>query len=383
MWECEWWRLYKTTKNVKLHIRENFSYRRPITGHQFLERLKKGNSFGYVQCANEVPKKVRANSLFFLLLLKNTLVGKNDYADLMKTYAEEEGIMTQSRKMLISSFKLQNGTLITALLLSYLQLGLVVTKIDRFVLYNPQKSFNSFSQSAVDTSKQVDKKPNSGVVAATLKLLANSSYGCQQMDGSQHSVTKYLSDGTTHAANTSERFRKLDHVHSSLYEVELSKAQIEHKEPIIVEFFIVQYSKLRKMDLYYNFFTEFCDVNKFEGLKKDTKSLYVALAEKELEDCIRPEMRAERQKLWPNDCVVSFTADVVAKFFRQKCCLKHQQHDKREPGLNKEEFRCTEKFCLCSKSCCCYDVTSKNLKYSSKCLDKSVLEQSEDGPLER
>ena len=38
MWECEWWRLYKTTNNVKLHIRENFSYRRSITGHQRLER---------------------------------------------------------------------------------------------------------------------------------------------------------------------------------------------------------------------------------------------------------------------------------------------------------------------------------------------------------
>ena len=24
MWECEWWRLYKTTINVKLHIREKF-----------------------------------------------------------------------------------------------------------------------------------------------------------------------------------------------------------------------------------------------------------------------------------------------------------------------------------------------------------------------
>ena len=27
MWECEWWRLYKTSTNVKLHIRENFPYR--------------------------------------------------------------------------------------------------------------------------------------------------------------------------------------------------------------------------------------------------------------------------------------------------------------------------------------------------------------------
>ena len=31
MWECEWWRLYKTTSNVKLHIWENFPYRRSLT----------------------------------------------------------------------------------------------------------------------------------------------------------------------------------------------------------------------------------------------------------------------------------------------------------------------------------------------------------------
>ena len=31
MWECEGWRLYKTTTNVELHIRENFPYRRSLT----------------------------------------------------------------------------------------------------------------------------------------------------------------------------------------------------------------------------------------------------------------------------------------------------------------------------------------------------------------
>ena len=38
--------------------------------------------------------------------------------------------------------------------------------------------------------------------------------------------------------------------------------------------------------------------------------------------------------------------------------------------------------CLCSKTYCCYDVTSKKLKLSSKGLSKRVLEQSGDGPLE-
>ena len=30
MWECEWWSLYKTNASVKIHLRENFPYRRPF-----------------------------------------------------------------------------------------------------------------------------------------------------------------------------------------------------------------------------------------------------------------------------------------------------------------------------------------------------------------
>ena len=98
-------------------------------------------------------------------------------------------------------------------------------------------------------------------------------------------------------------------------EVELAKARIEHKEPIIVGLFILQYAKLRKLELYYNFFTRFCDTKKFEELEMDTDSLYLALAEKELEDCVRPEMKAEWQRLRSKDCFGSFTADAVANFF--------------------------------------------------------------------
>ena len=40
MWECQWWRLYKTTANVKLQIRENFPYRRSLTEQQLLEGIE-------------------------------------------------------------------------------------------------------------------------------------------------------------------------------------------------------------------------------------------------------------------------------------------------------------------------------------------------------
>ena len=196
--------------------------------------------------------------------------------------------MSQPWKMLISSFTLQNGTLITQLLLFYLHLGLVFTKKQRFVDYIPKKCFNSFVQAAVDARLKSDKNPNSSVVAETMKLLANSSYGYLMMDRCRHTVTKYLSVEKTHASINSKLFKRLDHANNSLYEVELAKAQIEPKEQIIVGFFILQYAKLRMLELHYNYFTKFCDVDKLEDLETDTDSLYLALAEQELEDCFNP-----------------------------------------------------------------------------------------------
>ena len=122
---------------------------------------------------------------------------------------------------------------------------------------------------------------------------SNSSYGYQIMDRNRHPVTKYLNDGKTHGAINTKFFKRLDHINDQFYEVELAKAEIEQREPIIVGFFILQYAKLRMLELYYNFFERFCDVNKFEELEMDTDSLYLALSEKELYDCIREESKAE------------------------------------------------------------------------------------------
>ena len=46
----------------------------------------------------------------------------------MKVYAEKEGIMSHPRRMLISSFHVKNGTIISPLLMYYLHLGLDCTK---------------------------------------------------------------------------------------------------------------------------------------------------------------------------------------------------------------------------------------------------------------
>ena len=83
-------------------------------------------------------------------------------------------------------------------------------------------------------------------------------------------------------------FESLGYTNDQLYEVELVKLETEHKEPLIVGFFMLQYAKLRMLELYYNFFDKYGDVTKFEELEMDTDSLYLALSEQDLFDCIRP-----------------------------------------------------------------------------------------------
>ena len=63
------------------------------------------------------------------------------------------------------------------------------------------------------------------------------------------------------------------------------------------------------------------------------------------------------------------------------CFSTHKQQDKREQGLFKEEFRCTELLYLCSKTYCCYENNSDKFKFISKGLNKRVLEDSGDGPM--
>ena len=119
MWKCEWWSLYKTADaSVKKHLRENFPYKRPFSEEQLLQGIIDGRLFGYVQCDIEVPQHLRSYFSNFPPIFKNTVVSREDIGTLMRENAEKENIMAQPRRMLISSFNLTNGTIITPLLFS-------------------------------------------------------------------------------------------------------------------------------------------------------------------------------------------------------------------------------------------------------------------------
>ena len=160
IWDCKWWELYRTDATVKNHLRADFPYRQPLSEERFTQEIKDGILFSYVQSDLKVPQHLKAYYANFPPIFKKTVVSRNDIGDLMKEYAEKEGIMPQPRRKLISSFQLTNGTIITPLLLFYLHLGLECKKNHRFVQYTPKKYFNSFVQSAVKARRQGEENPN-------------------------------------------------------------------------------------------------------------------------------------------------------------------------------------------------------------------------------
>ena len=133
--------------------------------------------------------------------------------------------------------------------------------------------FNTFVHSALKPQRQGDANPKSGVLAETMKLLVNRSYGHQMLDPNRHFVTKYLYDEKTQSTIISKTFKRPIYRTTHLYEIEIVKPEIEHREPIIVGFYILQHAKQKKLELYYTFFQTFCDADKYEEHEMDADFL--------------------------------------------------------------------------------------------------------------
>ena len=144
MRECEWWENSMENSMLKNHIRKNFPYKLPLSKETLLTRIHEDKLFGYVQCDLKVPEELCERFANFPPIFKNSDVGRENIGNFMLEYAEKNALLLKPQRMLIWSYKLNNGIVITPLLKFYLKLGLRCTKIHRFVEYTPQKMFQRF-----------------------------------------------------------------------------------------------------------------------------------------------------------------------------------------------------------------------------------------------
>ena len=79
-------------------------------------------------------------------------------------------------------------------------------------------------------------------------------------------------------------------------------------------------------------------------------TINLALFVHDLHYCIRSARKEEWNSMRSGDCTNDFSVNSTTHFIPRTYCAKHNEHDRREPGLFEEEFRWTERSCLCSKT---------------------------------
>ena len=92
----------------------------PLREERILKNIKSGSLFGSVQDNIEPPQYLRETLAKFPLFPKNINVHREDISLSIEENAEKEELWTQRRRMLISSHFLKNETIVTPLLLFYL-----------------------------------------------------------------------------------------------------------------------------------------------------------------------------------------------------------------------------------------------------------------------
>ena len=153
-------------------------------------------------------------------------------------------------------------------------------RINFFIQYNAEKCFSPFVHSVVEARRLGDLNTQSSAVAETMKLIGNSSYGYQIMDRSRRTKTKYTIGPDISKLVNNKFFKSFNDIDKNIFEVDFKNSTVEHKKPLVVGFFILQYAKLTMHELVKNFFDRFCDSDKYEFIEMDTDSLYIAMSEK-------------------------------------------------------------------------------------------------------
>ena len=102
----------------------------------------------------------------------------------------------------------------------------------------------------------------------------------------------------------------------------------------------------------------------------DPDSMCLPLTEKELEDCIPPEMKTEWEELRSKDCSNSLFAGASGNFFPRMQFDKHKKPDSGSLGFPKSSD--VQRCFAASETFCCYDVASNSVARASNVCENTA-----------
>ena len=302
--------------------------------NEIIQNVLNDKLFGFFEVDIEVPEQKRKRFSEFCPLFVISEVPEDQIPQHMKDYKINTGRkMIKNNKKLLGVMKAEKILLYSPLLKWYLNHGLQVTKIHRYISYTSGRPFKWFPEEVSSARRAADQDKNKRHLGDTAKLKGNSFYGKMIENLEKHMNTKFTTnEKLIDNIFRSPFFEDLEEINEGVFEVRQRKKQVTITRPYQCGIAVYQLAKLRMLEFYYDFLDKFCDRRDFELIQMDTDSFYMALSANDFDEIIKPEMKElykEEKKNW----------------------LVTDEYSKRVPGLFKAEFQGKRMIALTSK---CY-----------------------------
>ena len=319
----------------------------PEEQDEIIQNVLNDKLFGFFEVDIEVPEQKRKRFSEFCPLFVISEVPEDQIPQHMKDYKINTGRkMIKNNKKLLGVMKTEKILLYSPLLKWYLNHGLQVTKIHRYISYTSGRPFKWFPEEVSSARRAADQDKNKRQLGDTAKLKGNSFYGKMIENLEKHMNTKFTTnEKLIDNIFRSPFFEDLEEINEGVFEVRQRKKQVTITRPYQCGIAVYQLAKLRMLEFYYDFLDKFCDRRNFELIQMDTDSFYMALSANDFDEIIKPEMK----ELYFGD------GAQLGSEAEKKNWLVTDEYSKRVPGLFKAEFQGKRMIALTSK---CYFADS-------------------------
>ena len=303
---------------------------------ELIQNVLNDKLFGFFQVDIEVPEQLldKFSEFSTLFILSEVPEDQHMHANKINTGRKKIGVMKAEKILLYSP-----------LLKWYLNHGLQVTKIHRYISYTSGRPFKWFPEEVSAARRAADQDKNKKQLGDTAKLKGNSFYGKMIENLEKHISTKFTKDEKLiDKIFRSPYFDDLEEISEGVFEVRQRKRQVTITRPYQCGIAVYQLAKLRMLEFYYDSVDKFCDRRDFELIQMDTDSFYMALSAGDFDEIIRPELK-------------ELYKDEKPKW------LVTDDYSKRVPGLFKPEFKGKRMIALTSK---CYFADNGDSKAGAK-----------------
>ena len=173
------------------------------------------------------------------------------------------------------------------------QKGIKITRIYEFIQFHPQQRFEKLANEISDNRRAADIDVFKNILGMISKLIGNNLHSATLLNKEKHRNVNYCDNSTVNKAINNPRFVNLHAVAPGVYEVETLKKAITYDRSLQLGLFVHFNEKLHLFQFYYEFMKKILDSKKYCLIETDTDSIYCALAEQNIDLCVKSKLKKE------------------------------------------------------------------------------------------